>query len=66
MPLSRCPKCGFTCRVLLQGAKAPHCPDCEAQMTYIGRAALADGQRPTVAGSLRFMRDAGRRRTSAP
>jgi hypothetical protein len=44
MPLSQCPRCGFTCRSLMVTAQAPTCPECESQMSFIGRAALDESR----------------------
>jgi hypothetical protein len=45
MPLSQCPRCGFTCRSLLVTTEAPTCPECESQMSFIGRAALDESRK---------------------
>lgn len=42
MPLSQCPGCGFTCRSMFFTASAPSCPECERQMSFIGRAAIEE------------------------
>ncbi len=48
MPLSRCPSCGFSCRVLWPESDAPNCPECEAQMSFIGRSAFDAKERPAL------------------
>ena len=45
MPLSQCPKCGFTCRSLIFTAQPPACPECEARMSFIGRATADEKHR---------------------
>ena len=37
MPLSRCAKCGFVCRVLVTSTSQPECPECGATMSFISR-----------------------------
>jgi hypothetical protein len=48
MPLSRCPTCGYNCRVLWAQSLPPACPECHASMEYIGRAALDSKARPRL------------------
>jgi hypothetical protein len=45
MPLSQCPRCGFTCRSLIFTTQPPACPECESQMSFIGRAALDEDRK---------------------
>jgi hypothetical protein len=45
MPLSQCPQCGFTCRSLIVTTTAPTCPECESQMSFIGRATLDESKK---------------------
>jgi hypothetical protein len=45
MPLSQCSRCGFTCRSLMFTTQPPTCPECESQMSFIGRAALDENKK---------------------
>lgn len=48
MPLSRCPTCGFSCRALWVQSKPLKCPECDAPMENIGRAALDSKAKPRL------------------
>jgi hypothetical protein len=48
MPLSRCPACGYNCRVLWTQSLPPTCPECHGSMEYIGRGALDSKAKPRL------------------
>ncbi len=64
MPLSRCPRCGFACRALLHTAQAPRCPECDSEMSFIGRAALDEARRSSSSESLGLLKPEEQKRVA--